>query len=388
MRRVCGRLWRTGLAFCLSLSLLSTCGCWSGRELTDLAVVMGVGLDRSDRPGEILVTAQTAKAADMGKKEGGGGPAYWNVSQSGPDPLSALRGMTDTAGRQPYLSHNQIVIFGRELAEEGIQSHLDYFLRDRESRTNVFVAVADGSAAELLDFSPPLDPLPARQLSSQIKARQDTGEWPTVDLLAFANQLMERSRAPLAPLLCLVGEGEEKTAQIMGTAVFREDKMAGVLTQTETRGMLWCLGKVDGAVLEVPLEDGRAGVEIISAAGHIEPVCEQDGSILMRVRVEAEGHMSAQGGDDNLSAPEEIDRLEAALGRTIQTEIEASFQKSQALHTDIYGLGNLIHRQYPARWRELEEDWREVFQGVRLEIRVDPRVSNTGRLTQPAFPKE
>lgn len=388
MRNVCRRLLRAGSSLCLCLTLLTACGCWSGRELTDLAVVMGVGLDLSDRQGEILVTAQTAKAADMGRPQEGGGPAYWNVSDSGPDPLSTLRGMADTAGRRLYLSHNQILIFGRELAETGVQSQLDYFLRDRESRANVWVVVADETAAGLLDFSPQLEQLPARQLSGQVKSKQDTGEWPAVDLLEFANQLMERSRAPLAPLLSLVGEGEEKTAQIVGTAVFREDKMVGTLTETETRGMLWGQGKVQSGVLEVSMEEERAGVEIVSAAGQIEPVFHEDGSIAMQVRVEAEGHMSAQAGRGNLSAPEEIDRLEAAMGRAIQAEIEASFQKAKELGTDIYGLGNMIHRQHPDRWKELEENWHETFRTVELDVRFDVRVSNTGRLVQPAFPTE
>lgn len=388
MGKIGGRLLRAGLSLCLSLSLLTACGCWSSRELTDLAVVMGVGLDASDQPGRILVTAQTAKAADMGKPQEGGGPAYWNIIESGPDPLSTLRGMADTAGRQLYLSHNQILIFGRELAETGVQSQLDYFLRDRESRTNVWVAVADGKAAELLSFSPKAEQLPARQLAGQIKSKQDTGAWPAVDLLEFANHLMERSRAPLAPLISFVGEEEEKAARIVGTAVFREDKMVGALTGSETRGMLWSLGEVQSAVLEVPMGEERAGVEIVSAAGGIEPVFEEDGSIVMRVRVEAEGHMSSQAGDDNLSAPEEIDRLEAALRQAIQAEIEASFQKAGELRTDIYGLGNAIHRQHPERWKELEENWHETFRAVRLETHIDARVSNTGRLVQPAFPKE
>ena len=129
------------LCLCLLLCLCLTafgCGCWSSRELNDLAVVMAIGMDTADRTGEIRVTAQTAKAAAMGKDGGGEGPAYWNVSGSGQDTFSALRGMADTAGRQLYLAHNQILVFSREMAESGVQGQLDYFLRDRESRSTVY----------------------------------------------------------------------------------------------------------------------------------------------------------------------------------------------------------------------------------------------------------
>ena len=378
------------LVLLLSLAVPAFCtGCWSGRELDELAVVMGVGLDASGETGEIAVTAQTAKAADMGKAgEGASGPAYWNVTETGPDPFTALRGMADTAGRRLYLSHNQVLIFGRDLAESGIQSELDYFLRDRESRANIWVIVADGQASELLDFEPKLEKLPARQLAGEVKAKHSTGEWPAVDLLEFANHLMERSRAPLAPLVAMVGEGEERTAQIVGTAVFRDDKMVGTLSETETRGMLWLQGKIQGAALEGPIDGGVAGVEVVSATGKMIPVFTEDGGITLRAEIEAKGHMSAQAGRENLSSPEEIDRLEASLCETIRAEVEAAFLKARELGTDIYGFGNLIHEKEPGRWESLEENWHETFRSVRLEVEVVAQVSNTGRLTQPAFPKE
>lgn len=377
------------MAVVLCLSLCLGCGgCWSSRELGQLLVVMGVGLD-ADADGQLQVTAQAAKAADMGKTEGGGeGPAYWNLHSGGDDPFTALRRMTDESGKRLYLSHNQVLVIGRELAQQGIQSALDYFLRDRENRTNVWIVVADDQAADLLDFEPAMERLPARQLAEQVKSRADTGEWPAVDLLEFADSLMERSRAPLAPLVALVGEGEEKTPQVVGTAVFRDDKMAGSLSAAETRGLLWALGRVESAAMEVSVDGERAGVEIVSAKGEMSPRLIEDGSIVMRVEVQIEGHMSSQSGEQNLSDPQSIDRLEQALAGSVSSELMAAFQKAQSLSTDIYGLGNRIHEKYPERWKALEENWHMDFTRVKLETDVDARISNTGRLVEPAYPEE
>lgn len=381
------KLWRIGLALCTALCLLACCGgCWSGRELGKLLVVMGVGLDADPSGQTLQVTAQAAKAADMGKTEGGSGPAYWNLNSSGTDPFTALRRMTGQAGKQLYLSHNQVLVIGRELAEQGVQDALDYFLRDRENRTNVWVIVADGTAADLLDFEPAMERLPARQLAEQIKSRSDTGEWPAVDLLEFTNQLMERSRAPVAPLVALIQDGDAQTAQVVGTAVFRDDQMTGSLNAAETRGMLWSTGEVESAALQADLEGDQIAVEMVSATGALAPVLGEDGSVTMRVEIHAEGYISAQSGDRNFADPQNVDRLEESLCQTIRAEVEAAFQKAQALRTDIYGLGNRIHEKYPHIWEQLEENWHDRFSQVTLETKVDVRVSSTGRLVEPTYP--
>ena len=375
------------LLLCLCLTALG-CGCWSSRELNDLAVVMAIGMDTADRPGEVRVTAQTAKAAAMGKDGGGEGPAYWNVSESGADTFSALRGMADTAGRQLYLAHNQILVFSREMAESGVQGQLDYFLRDRESRSTVYVAVSEGDAADLLDFTPQFEKLPAWQLSGQIKASEETGQWPAVDLLEFSNQLMERSRAPLAPLISLTGEGEEKTSQIVGTAVFWEDRMVGVLDEAETRGMMWVLGRVESAALEVPAAGSVAGVEVVSASAEMEPVFRADGGLSMRVRIRAEGRMSDQTGEENLADPGVRLALEQSMSGIIRDEVENAFARAKELGADVYGFGNRIHEEYPDRWAGLEEDWQDTFRTAELELEIDARIRSTGRLVEPAYPGE
>lgn len=50
-----------------------TSGCWSRRELNELAIVLGTGVDLTD-DGKIRLTLQIAKAAAFGGAgEGGGG---------------------------------------------------------------------------------------------------------------------------------------------------------------------------------------------------------------------------------------------------------------------------------------------------------------------------
>ena len=71
------------LAACfLLLSLMP--GCTGGREINDLEIAIGMGIDKKKDSGDIILTAQIIKEHEMGKSSGNGGSgeskAFWNVS--------------------------------------------------------------------------------------------------------------------------------------------------------------------------------------------------------------------------------------------------------------------------------------------------------------------
>ncbi len=78
--------------------ILGTTGCWDRRELNDLAIVMGIGLDKPQQSSEnIQVTAEIARPGEIKsvKKEegggsGGGSQGYYNVKNTGDTLLDAL----------------------------------------------------------------------------------------------------------------------------------------------------------------------------------------------------------------------------------------------------------------------------------------------------------
>ena len=48
-------------------------GCLGEREINDLEIVIGMGVDKDESPDNILLTAQVVKEGIAGKSSGGGG---------------------------------------------------------------------------------------------------------------------------------------------------------------------------------------------------------------------------------------------------------------------------------------------------------------------------
>lgn len=148
MKKHIGLLFK--ILICIFM-ILSTTGCWNRRELDTLGIVMGIGIDKTKEPGKVQLTAQIVKPGEIKapKKEGGGSgsdKAYWNIKSTGDTVFSAVRGFTHESSRKLFFPHNQVMIFSRDIAEEGVQKYVDFFVRDPEIRFTVWVLVSKGTA--------------------------------------------------------------------------------------------------------------------------------------------------------------------------------------------------------------------------------------------------
>ena len=131
-------------SMCISLS-----GCSGAREINDLEIVIGMGVDKDKDTGDILLTAQVVKkdAAVGGAGNGGGGggdgKSFWNVSSNGKSIFDAVRQITHKTGNRLFVSHNQVVIFGYDIVKEGLQKYIDFFLRAHEMRPTALILIAE-----------------------------------------------------------------------------------------------------------------------------------------------------------------------------------------------------------------------------------------------------
>jgi spore germination protein KC len=380
---------------CLML-ILPISGCWSRHELNSLSFVVGVGLDKAEKPGEIQLTTQVVKPGELksastkSKSDGSGGNgtnAYWNIKRTGYVASEIIRDFSHESSHKLYFPHNQVLIFERKLAEEGIQPYIDAFIRDSETRFNVLLVVSEDQANEVLDVSPELEKLPAINIAKLVETQKITSESPTVRLIDFINRLMSKSTAPIAPLIKVTGEGNEKTVEVFGTAVFKHDKLVGELNRRETRGLLWVINKVKGGMINVPSPsgDGTVSLEITLAKSKMTPVIQND-TILIKLDIKAEGIINSQSGSENIASPNIVFSLEKELSAEIRKEIMTALKTAKDLNSDIFGFGDSIYRKYPSEWHELESKWDKVFPDVEVALNIDTKLRSTGNISAPAVP--
>ncbi len=372
---------------CIAL-ILGMTGCWNRRELDTLAILMGIGLDKPMDNGNIQLTAQIIEPERLKvpKQEGGSGDkkAFWNAKSTGNTVFDALRNFTHESSRKVYLPDNQVIIFGRDIAKEGVQKYIDFFTRDHETRLNVWVLVARDSAGEILDVESKFGKIPAKNIADLAEAQNATSQTSIVTLKQFLARLMSKTTAPIAPFIEVTGTDKEKSVVISETAVFKRDKLAGRLDKTETRGLLWVIGKVKSGIIVVDCPDGNgtASLEIIRAGSKITAEMK-DNRIYFKIKITEEGNLGDQSCPENLTEQSKIEVLEKEKAEAIKGEIMAAFKKACELDADIFGFGEAIHKKYPRVWKNMESRWGEIFPDIELEITVDAKLRRSGKINKP-----
>ncbi|RXE57598.1 Ger(x)C family spore germination protein [Acetivibrio mesophilus] len=375
----------------LMLFILS--GCIGAREINDLEIVIGMGVDKDENPENILLTAQVVKAtagkASENESRGEDSKAFWNVSSRGNSVFDAVRQITHKTGNRLFISHNQAVIFGKDIAKEGLQEYIDFFLRAHEMRPTALILIAEDRASDVLNAKPETEKFPAVNIAKLIKTYGFTSNFYKVNMEDFASCLLNPTKAQLVPLVSIIQDGEYKDVYVSGMVVFKKGKMVSKLTHDDVRGLLWILGKVKSGVIIVPSpnEQGKAVLEIIKAKSKVTPEIK-DGKIVMHIKIREESSLSEQTTSENLATNEAFEKIQEASAEVIRKEAMAAFNKSVELNADIFGFGEMLHKKYSKEWKTLKDNWDEIYPTIELNIDVETKIIKTDLLKKPASPSE
>ncbi|MDD4570144.1 MAG: Ger(x)C family spore germination protein [Tepidanaerobacteraceae bacterium] len=388
---------RKGLLILLTAIVsLTVVGCWNRRELDTLAIVTAVGIDKSKEDGKITTTMQIMKPSEIksASSGSGGSKGVWVVTSTGYTVFDSVRNATMQSDRKLFFAQNRAIVIGEEIAREGVTPLLDLFDRDPEPRRLTWLLVAKGKAGDVIHAEHEQENIPSKAIESLIKSSDVTSMAVTVNLNDFLKNLSTHSTNAVAGRIDIINEedGENKKIKmrVTGASVFKGDKLVGFFDRSETRGLNWINGKVKSGIIVVksPIQETKnVALEIIRASSKITPEI-QDGQIGITVEIKEEGNLGEQMSSLELTNTEMFRVLEQRKAQVIKNEIESVFKKAQKeWGTDIFGFGEAVHRKYPKEWKELKEQWGDVFPEIDVQIKVDAKLRAPGLSAGPTKAK-
>lgn len=96
------------------------------------------------------------------------------------------------------------------------------------------------------------------------------------------------------------------------------------------------------------------------------------------------GSLKEIGGGLDISQPEVLNYMEKACGEKVKLLMTNTLEKAKKEYkVDTFGIGALVHRTYPEIWREIQEDWPNIFKKLEYTIEVDARINDTGYTNKP-----
>ncbi|CAI6043896.1 Ger(x)C family spore germination protein [Cohnella sp. JJ-181] len=398
---------RWSLILCATTVCCALTGCWDRRELNQLGITAATAIDRSGN--EWVVTYQVIVPSAMWSGAGGGGSA--SSSQSSVH-VFTTRGRTIREAvsranleftRELYFSHTDVLVVGKEAAQQGISEVLDLYLRSFDARETVLLTVTDGVGAQILRQFVPPERLPGTAIAAILTTDQETaGLMPAVSVFDLAKSMYSDAGAILVPEIGIrradVGDADDlegvdafKTTvvptklRLLRLGVFKGTRLVGWIGQSESYGIDWLNNRIKQSTITFPCPGAKSSAEqaafqVRAAKTRVAAVKSGD-AFQMSVKVKTKGTLSESACVKRLADPDMIAAMERQIEKVIQEKIRSGWNASQRLHADLAGFADRIHRKYPQAWRQLKGDWDQRLEQVELNVHVRATVENPGMLT-------
>ncbi|MFB9759863.1 Ger(x)C family spore germination protein [Ectobacillus funiculus] len=378
----------------VTIPLLS--GCWSRQEVNDIAIVLGVALDKA-KNGHIQLALQMAvpKAASGSNEGSSSAESTTLVSAEGSTIMDAYRIIQEKLPREVFFAHGRVIVIGEELARDGVSSILDFFSRHRQAHLRNYLLFTKGEAIDILQTNPQFESF----TSEEIREKEKTGVGISVQVRDFFGRLLKDGEEPIAAQISNLpvravsrkggkGAGTSKVVpSITGTAVFQGDRLIGWLDDKETRGILWIRNEFESGVMTVPIPKGkgggRIGAQIFKVSTKIKPILHNN---KLKVKIETYGEVEIFENDSrlDLSNPAVLNTLQLVFEKYVQTRMQLTLDKAQKkLKSDIFGFGQAVYRANPKKWETYYKTrWYDTYPNLEVEIAPHIRVQGTGFTTK------
>lgn len=387
--------------FCLLfISLLVTSGC-SARELNQLAISIGIGIDKVDDGYE--VTEQILNPKSIAAAKTVDEPAVILFTQKSRDIAEAIRRMSETSPREVYHSHVRIVVFGEKMARDGIQDILEFMSRNSEFRSDFYFIVAKNTTAkEILTVLTRPESIPGMQMFNTLELSEKI--WSpakSVRIFELINTLISDGKSPVLTGIEITGEEVtttnidalkpsdlKNTLKVSGIGVFNKDKLSGWLNEDESKGYNYLTNNVKSTVGYVDYPGGRVTYKKTNSDTSVTAIVKK-GKPYIAVKIKTEADIEAiQGELDMLDENNEAMVAGLIQDKTRDYCIKAIQKVQKEYKSDIFGFGEVIHRMDPKYWEQVKGHWSEIFSDLPVQVSVKVKINRLGQVSKSYFVKE
>ena len=363
-------------------------GCWNYREIEQMSIVAGMAVDVDPTGDEYELTIEVLSIVGGQEIK----PKSKVMTITGETIFDAVRNAIALTSRKLYWSHAKIIIFCENAARKGLVKVVDWYVRDAETRPDVNLIVAKGTAKDILHTAQQTDEILSFQLSEMIDSEKELSTSRSVEAWEFINDIASEGIHPMLPVIELVNSEGNPTARMEGSAVLKGDRLVGYLTGEETKYALFVKDKIEGGLLVETLEDKdentRVALEIFKNKTSLTPRFIGN-TIVMDISVKTTVGIDEIMGTMDVISEEGSRKLAAQAESDMKKNIEDVIKKVQKeFGSDIFGFGNTIYKNNPREWKRFRDDWDLHFPNVQVNVTCDIIIEGSALLKQPLYKAE
>ncbi len=380
--------------------------CTGARELDTMGIVVSTGIDLED--GKIVITNEVINPAvgPGGKSEDLTENTKF-VQGRGLTVVDAIAQSLLSFDRELFYPHNHLVIFGEDVAKDGIGKYIDVLSRNNEQREMAYLLVSQGDKAyDVMGINSGISTSPGKYMYDILKGENFNGKTRTIATNEFLRYYYRAQEGYIFGVVRVIEQPEinkmasNETIDVLcieGGALFENDKLIGYYSGEDMIGFNLLVNnlKSTDVVFETPqyaedskdqmAEDGKYSVvKVFRSKTKLDIKLEQE-KLHLYIDVKLRGTLVETTELLNLSESKILKLVEDACGKKVEEIIKKTFEKAQdEYEIDSFSIGELAHRKYPRLWKEIKGDWKHIFSEIDYTVNVNVSIVDTGFTNTPS----
>ncbi len=389
---------RVLLPILLILSLPIMSSCWDQRQLSDMALVLGLAIDLAETESGESQMLLTVEIADISDNPTAATAKVF--SAQGPTIMAAIGNLAQTVDKYLHWGHMQSLIISSDAASQGLDQYINIFFNDHEMSPLIYIFISEGAAKDVLDGQLGLSRYLAGGLRTLIgkKTNISNGYISGISIHRYMEDSNMENCGLLLPLVSeykepqLVTGGltndphddDQKTAYYLrGMAIIDEDNnYSGYLQGNENLGALMINGRVND--FELILYDPKNKITISLAVNDWQlqkdwQIDRQTEQLKLNLQGKAATILNEEQKYLNYYQPEQRQYLQDLAAAELERIMLLAFKQAQDLENDFLLLGRDLWRYHYQDWQQIKEQWPKAMANIDLSFDLDVKVEFSGQ---------
>jgi spore germination protein KC len=386
------------LTLFIIISSFSLGGCWNSQEPKELGLITSLIYDKTETGYKTYIEILSPSSSIQGSSQSRSSMIIVSEGESLPE---AVRNASNTLERKIYGGNNKVRFFTEKMLEQDMVETVDFFLRDHLADERPFLIAIKGDVDPLDIYNTQLGLSDILGIYVEDMSDENTH---TIDhtvfirTIDFVTDYYRQGKQPVIGVVevkksesklddSVAGDSlnlkAEKVLVFEGMAVFREGVFLGYLGGNEAKAYNFIVNDAKHPLITVEL-DGKQIIGRINKSKCKIEMSEENSEIKAKIKLKQDLTILQNESEYNLSDYRELSPAEQALSEKAKEEIINTVTRvQQEYQSDIFGFGCKFHNKYPKRWKEIMNDWDQVyFPNMQLEVEVESEIKMEGEIEE------
>lgn len=380
------------LLITIILISLTNTGCWNYYELSDLAIITSIGIDKIDNNYKLsLIVANTSSntsGSDIQAKT-------TILTGTGKTMGEAFIDAKTKSSKEIYTGHFTLLLISEEIANNNMYEVLESIVRNPESiRKVAFVIAKDATSNEILKTLSPLETFPSETILLNIRNSVNSiGISHEINVSDFVYKLVNYGYDNLLPTISIEGKKQEENnvdslneiemssiLKVDDIALFKDYEIVGYANYNDSKNINILTNKVTSLTTKIRCYDDLKKYITIKIDDPKTSIEVNSNNLKYKFKIEAEGAIYETNCKLDLKDPKVIKQIEVSAKSDIYSSLNNTIDKLKTLKTDILGLGNLLYKKDYKKWYSLKDNWDIFYSNLDYDIDLKFSLKTKGSL--------